>query len=349
MSEKRPKSKLKRKKSAVEEHRTDGSHKGTTPKSNVSLASGDVKTGFDSCKAIQGSAITATGWWSREDPSTVEGLWALTLRAALPYIETKPWGQVPALPEPSAVKHSTLQLGDWLCCDHSNDVPPLPEPHPSPGALLSSHPLPNPSHEEVCSPVHKRTSNTPSPPASPCKVGRLAANNVRASLAPGRRQTLENGEPTTSSQARDTNDCKWRPRPPPAKRRPSAVPDYQPSVRAWATAPSLKLGLARGKEKDGDSGLTRRQPLAHQGETSDSRAPQQPEGKAGKGGAEARVEGQEEEEVLNCRRDGSDGGGGGGLQRCPMCLMKFPAGFMQMDCDSHLALCLSELSMDMTW
>ncbi|XP_068199900.1 uncharacterized protein si:ch73-70k4.1 [Antennarius striatus] len=37
------------------------------------------------------------------------------------------------------------------------------------------------------------------------------------------------------------------------------------------------------------------------------------------------------------------------LQSCPMCLLKFPAGFPQMDCDSHLAQCLSDMTVDVTW
>ncbi|KAM8755390.1 uncharacterized protein AB9X84_011862 [Acanthopagrus schlegelii] len=54
----------------------------------------------------------------------------------------------------------------------------------------------------------------------------------------------------------------------------------------------------------------------------------------------------EEEEV---HRSGGEAVGGGTLQSCPMCLLVFPAGFSQMDCDSHLAQCLSEVNMDMTW
>ncbi|TWW57274.1 hypothetical protein D4764_08G0012610 [Takifugu flavidus] len=37
------------------------------------------------------------------------------------------------------------------------------------------------------------------------------------------------------------------------------------------------------------------------------------------------------------------------LQRCPMCCLLFPSGFSQMDLDTHLALCLSEVRTDMTW
>ncbi|XP_034447391.1 uncharacterized protein si:ch73-70k4.1 [Hippoglossus hippoglossus] len=62
---------------------------------------------------------------------------------------------------------------------------------------------------------------------------------------------------------------------------------------------------------------------------------------------------EEEEELGTVRGDGGAAGGGGGggerLQSCPMCLIVFHVGFTQMDCDSHLAQCLSEMNVDMTW
>ncbi|XP_054636238.1 uncharacterized protein si:ch73-70k4.1 [Dunckerocampus dactyliophorus] len=39
----------------------------------------------------------------------------------------------------------------------------------------------------------------------------------------------------------------------------------------------------------------------------------------------------------------------GKLNSCPMCLQVFPVGFSQMDCDGHLAQCLSEMNVDMAW
>ncbi|XP_029995742.1 Fanconi anemia core complex-associated protein 20 isoform X2 [Sphaeramia orbicularis] len=49
------------------------------------------------------------------------------------------------------------------------------------------------------------------------------------------------------------------------------------------------------------------------------------------------------------QQDDEEGGEGGRLQSCPMCLLVFPVGFTQMDCDGHLAQCLSEMNVDMTW
>ncbi|XP_066500990.1 uncharacterized protein si:ch73-70k4.1 [Hoplias malabaricus] len=51
---------------------------------------------------------------------------------------------------------------------------------------------------------------------------------------------------------------------------------------------------------------------------------------------------------------GSGSGLGSGLSQCtleccPMCLMPFPARFSQMECDGHLAQCLSEMNSDIVW
>ncbi|KAL3973861.1 cholestanetriol 26-monooxygenase [Sarotherodon galilaeus] len=61
------------------------------------------------------------------------------------------------------------------------------------------------------------------------------------------------------------------------------------------------------------------------------------------------IKAKKEEEVQGCGKKDGGGGAGGGLQSCPMCLQVFPAGFTQMDCDGHLAQCLSEMNVDMTW
>ncbi|XP_061759102.1 Fanconi anemia core complex-associated protein 20 [Nerophis ophidion] len=37
------------------------------------------------------------------------------------------------------------------------------------------------------------------------------------------------------------------------------------------------------------------------------------------------------------------------LRSCPMCLQVFPVSFSQMDCDGHLAQCLSDMNVDMAW
>ncbi|XP_044207346.1 uncharacterized protein si:ch73-70k4.1 [Thunnus albacares] len=91
------------------------------------------------------------------------------------------------------------------------------------------------------------------------------------------------------------------------------------------------------KEKR-ETRLVNKQPLTNQGKVFDSRAPPQKEGRD-----------EEEEDVQRIGRGDEGVAAGGRLQTCPMCLLVFPAGFTQMDCDSHLAQCLSEMNVDITW
>ncbi|KAM7410998.1 hypothetical protein PAMA_021124 [Pampus argenteus] len=97
--------------------------------------------------------------------------------------------------------------------------------------------------------------------------------------------------------------------------------------------------------KERETGAVNRQSLTNQATVFDSRTPPQKEGED----KEAVTEDKEEKGDAqgSGRRDG--GVAGGELQSCPMCLLVFPAGFTQMDCDGHLAQCLSEMNVDMTW
>lgn len=49
------------------------------------------------------------------------------------------------------------------------------------------------------------------------------------------------------------------------------------------------------------------------------------------------------------QKDTAEREAGGLLPSCPMCLLAFPLGFTQMERDSHLAQCLSDMNIDMTW
>ncbi|XP_073326989.1 uncharacterized protein [Pagrus major] len=99
----------------------------------------------------------------------------------------------------------------------------------------------------------------------------------------------------------------------------------QPSHNSWeAAAPSEEEEERKGKETDKQVSLQ----------------------KTGKN--KEKAVGEEEEVQKSVRGDG-EAARGGALQSCPMCLLPFPAGFSQMDCDGHLAQCLSEVNVDMTW
>ncbi|XP_040919143.1 uncharacterized protein si:ch73-70k4.1 [Toxotes jaculatrix] len=125
---------------------------------------------------------------------------------------------------------------------------------------------------------------------------------------------------------------------------PALSERQSPSLRSWeAAASSASVG---GGEQEEEAG-----PVNRQVKVCDSRAPLQREGE----NKEEVVKDKEEEQMQGSVRGdggaagGRGGGGGGELQSCPMCLLVFPIGFTQMDCDGHLAQCLSEMNVDMTW
>lgn len=51
---------------------------------------------------LRSSVSPAAEWWSREQLTAVETLWALTLKSALPHLENLRGHLVPELPYPSA-------------------------------------------------------------------------------------------------------------------------------------------------------------------------------------------------------------------------------------------------------
>ncbi|XP_017296389.1 Fanconi anemia core complex-associated protein 20 [Kryptolebias marmoratus] len=61
------------------------------------------------------------------------------------------------------------------------------------------------------------------------------------------------------------------------------------------------------------------------------------------------VQQEEEEEAASSSSPGLKVPADEELQSCPMCLQPFPAGSTQMDRDGHLAQCLSDMDVDMTW
>ncbi|TKS76971.1 Fanconi anemia core complex-associated protein 20 [Collichthys lucidus] len=110
----------------------------------------------------------------------------------------------------------------------------------------------------------------------------------------------------------------------------------QPSLHSWEGAAASSAGLSsvrvEEERKWKETGPDNRQILTSQGRASDRRD-----------------ENNEGEEAQTSVRGDGEAAGGVGLQSCPMCLLVFPAGFTQMDCDGHLAQCLSEVNVDMTW
>ncbi|MEQ2300543.1 hypothetical protein AMECASPLE_026773 [Ameca splendens] len=107
MAEKCSKSKLKRKKSSVEDLQSDLCSLGAPKRSSsVTLLAGDGATNTD-----RSSLHAAAAWWNTLQPPAVESLWAFTLMSALPHLQNQHRDPVPDLPLPPAVvSYHTLFL-----------------------------------------------------------------------------------------------------------------------------------------------------------------------------------------------------------------------------------------------
>ncbi|XP_060914657.1 Fanconi anemia core complex-associated protein 20 isoform X2 [Labrus mixtus] len=125
------KSKLKRKKSSVEDLQPDFSPRGTQRKSPLVPGDRTAEPGR--------SVVPAAAWWNKEQLPAVEALWALTLKSAQLYLQDQNWDLIPDLPEPSTARPSALKEDDQRWCDLNEDVAPFPEPSlrtsSSPGPL----------------------------------------------------------------------------------------------------------------------------------------------------------------------------------------------------------------------
>nr|XP_020476452.1 Fanconi anemia core complex-associated protein 20 [Monopterus albus] len=312
MAESYPKSKLKRKKASVEERKPDISSGGATPTGHSALFSGGITS------ENVGSVPCATAWWNREQLPAVESLWALTLKSALPLQVDQNWDRVPDLPPPSTVRPTALKLNEQLWCDFSEEVGPFPVTAPPPQKTSSPHSLRLSSSQQDLLALTEPVPDLPD---------RQLSSHSRQS---------HDGE-TTSLQT--------------LTKRP------QPSLHSWeetasstgCTSVGGREGRTGGEQGEPKTGPVNRWLLTNQMKVSDNQVFLQKEGE----NKEEVDEDNTKEEVQGSFRGAgaaaAAAAGGGGLQSCPMCLLVFPVGFSQMDCDGHLAQCLSEMNVDMTW
>ncbi|ROI46669.1 hypothetical protein DPX16_7787 [Anabarilius grahami] len=123
-------SKLKRKKLSVEESRSEQHSR--------------IKKSNDSLCTVQDSSCskTSTGrerWWESSELNDVERLWALTLRALCPALQSDQEEPIPQLPPPSSTKTPVQKVSDWRWCNADEDTNPPPD-LPAPSFL--THPQP---------------------------------------------------------------------------------------------------------------------------------------------------------------------------------------------------------------
>ncbi|XP_076023233.1 uncharacterized protein LOC143013479 [Genypterus blacodes] len=253
MAETNAKYKLKKKKRSMEELNTETPQKSLTTR----------------CHS-DGSGVSAVSWWSREDLPAFDCLWALTLRSALPYLQSQHWSLVPDLPHPSSAKPTSQTIDEQHWCDLIKEVTPLPEsstrfprPSPSPDLSLSS------THQEL--PV--RTKPLPNSPNS---------NQQVLSRYGG----LSHKSKSTSSQSL-------------TKRLPHNTSEKQASLHSWAVRgpPSLRKKEEKGQEQEEK---LKRQSLTTHRNVSDSWVPLQWEGKKTVDRREADNCGKRREELQTC-------------------------------------------------
>ncbi|KAJ8017183.1 hypothetical protein DPEC_G00015110 [Dallia pectoralis] len=377
MADKYPKLKLKRRKLNVEEPRNDAFFKNTI-----------IKKNDNSTASIEGSSVSrpllpTQTWWSREDLSPVENLWALALGSTL----LCPEAPVAELPTASRLSSPVDQPCEWRWCNVREIVSPLPC---SSNPAWSPFPLtPQPSNkdpplyastagEQTILPILGQTRQTtsasegplsgfgpcprepgegmsgsgsdrPRPPplgarvpasygsggqgvrqkARECRVESCASSQTDPKQAGARQNTGPASPDFTSSQSEGEK---------------SHSSFHHPTIFG---ASSRGLTLGEGEE-EGEVMKRRRLPALQEKASSCDRRHAAPVEERGRG---------EERAPGRGRADWDAGGRGGGekqaggeerLQSCPMCLVAFPAGFTQMDCDTHLAKCLSEMTVDIT-
>ncbi|KAL6459431.1 hypothetical protein MHYP_G00329030 [Metynnis hypsauchen] len=345
-------SKLRRKKAAAEENKP-GAKSGFRDL-RKSLLSSDG----DSSSTSSGSSRP---WWAAADLAAVEKLWALTLQAFCPAMSSAPamafW--VPELPE-TPTKAEQEEPSEWRWCCLDEDVSELP---------VLSDPL-------GCVPIHSEQHFSPN--EGNCQP---EASAQLLSETGGERQTLSSPQCHLEDiQAHCSGDAaslhRWMEKPDwseggeckrdgdrgrllmgtqksgGARARESIKPGQQTPGSHGDGAESTKLqgGKLTGRESErksraecdkAESGLSKSR--TGSGTGSDGAV------RGGSGTAVFLLENDSE-----CKAGTSRGGSGSGLAEpklecCPMCLMPFPAGFSQMECDGHLAQCLAEMNADVVW
>ncbi|KAF0036585.1 hypothetical protein F2P81_011897 [Scophthalmus maximus] len=260
------------------------------------------------------SVVHAAAWWNGEQLPAVESLWAFTLRSSLSYLEEQHWDPVPDLPLPAALGPAALQFADQRGCDLREEVAPLPEPAPpSPRTMSSPDPLRLGSSQQYLS--------------------------VQTEPAPHTSDTL------LSSHGRQRHD---------GRTASLTKRQWVPPLSREEAVSLARYSSVGGREQVEEAGPFKRQLLTNQVKDSKDKG---------------EVVKEKDEELGSVRGDVGAVAGGGRLQSCPMCLLVFPVGsnfaqmrhdyagcqlptqsnqFTQMDCDGHLAQCLSQRNVDVT-
>ncbi|KAJ8371139.1 hypothetical protein SKAU_G00111670 [Synaphobranchus kaupii] len=364
MSEKHLKLKLKRKKSSIQGDKCEQHSSITVKKSTeipIPLESERFRFESELRSETTGDPYDSKPgvWWERLDLQPVEKLWAVTLKAATPYLGHGVWEMVPDLPLVSPVTRSVEEESEWKWCSLREEVGPLPPPPKPPGGSLAVLDAPGPSlhfHPTDARPV---SGGVETPPSRNTQKPDPAHRKGHLSCSPTQEKTGE-GTPVRnpSSLVRRLEDTMGRrPQNPPSSRkvvvagagrgegadgpRPSSGRAREEDSAAAAGRASLAGAGSGGTE----GGVIKRRLGARAGAGSDSWAPAEEQRRA----KSPAKEGDESADARTLRNSAGGAAGTAAMENCPMCLLPFPSGFTQMECDSHLAKCLSEMSEDIAW
>ncbi|XP_064153837.1 translation initiation factor IF-2 [Anguilla rostrata] len=337
MSEKHLKLKLKRKKAAIQVDKCEQNSSIVVKKSTgVPIPFSSFESDLRS-EATEDPYDSKPGeWWDRPDLQAVEKLWAVTLKSATAYAGHSVWETVPDLPPASPLTRSVEEESGWRWCSLSEEVGPLPSP---PKPTVGSSPVldargPSAQLRPADSgPVSEGAATLPNP--APQK-GRLSSAPAEEEAAEGT-HTRNPGPLAHQPQ----NRTGWQAQSPPSSRK---VPAAGGAGRGGGAREENRAAGGTSLAGAEGGGIKRRLP-ARAGGGSDSHAPEERHGRAGPPQGDGDVSGK----AHTHRPSAGAAAAAATMENCPMCLLPFPSGFTQMECDSHLAKCLSEMNDDMTW
>ncbi|XP_026851922.2 uncharacterized protein si:ch73-70k4.1 [Electrophorus electricus] len=340
-------SKLKRKKSTVEDA---GVH-----------ATFRTKDPHDGLRSHSSSAPERGPWWTASELTEPEKLWACVLQTVCPtFMDAAAVCCVPELPPPSTgTRRAEDREQAWCSLEGEVSVPLFPLAH-SPRELPSHTPLahsPGPD-DSVHSTVHFPLSQRDRQPDT---TERQSAAPTLRHLEASQRNcpSLWKQTETPDSANEVTEGREWR----------------LDGITAIVAGGSLgNSGKSRGLEwgvgikphKQTSSSHNNGAAISEFADWQAGKGDGQESGRLfGSGIRMSRLErecppktgspdigtesGLETDAMVGKSEGSGPGLEGAGLECCPMCLMLFPEGFSQMECDSHLARCLSDMNGDMAW
>ncbi|XP_057686430.1 uncharacterized protein si:ch73-70k4.1 [Corythoichthys intestinalis] len=230
---------------------------------------------------VSRSTDSDSPWWTKENLSSAEALWAMTLQSALPYFHEQQWDEVPDFPHPSAREE---QLAEQQWYNLTEKVPPSPKP----------------------------------PPMSPQKT------DFPVTFPPETKTQLDIADSSHSSVSRQ--DCGSK-----MITTEANIEKDQTYLHAVAGPSRIEEGMKQDEKRQTVRGSCfDSQTLVKDADI-----------------IEELMESEENEEKFIDSKSGEQAQEK--LNSCPMCLLVFSVEASQMDRDCHLAQCLSEMNVDMSW